>query len=153
MDPVATSRPVFTCGKPTGAAAGTRSSVANRRMTANGGISNRHSGESIIVPRRTNIAHLHRPWRAGKACAESAGTVAARFPKATSNRARPSNAPASLRPIAEWKRSNRQTAHIRHHARTRFTILRSSWLAMDLTLGFTRDGCERLGMCKVEIQS
>jgi hypothetical protein len=74
-------------------------------------------------------------------------------PKATSNRARPSNATASLRPIAEWRRSNRQTAHIRHHALTRFTVLRSSWFVMDLTQGSTRDGRERLGMSKVEIQS
>jgi hypothetical protein len=73
--------------------------------------------------------------------------------KAKSNRARSSNATASLRPIAEWRRSNRQTAHIRHHALTRFTVLGSSWFVMDLTQGSTREGRERSGMSKVEIQS
>jgi hypothetical protein len=43
---------------------GTESNVANRRMIANVGISNRRSGEPIIVPRRNNIAHLRRSWRA-----------------------------------------------------------------------------------------
>jgi hypothetical protein len=41
----------------------TGSSVANRRMIANVGISNRRSGEPIIAPQRSNSAHLHRTWR------------------------------------------------------------------------------------------
>src|SRR5450759_476333 len=56
-----------------------RPRVARNRKLSQIGTSERAVSVRMIALRRSNIAHLRRPWRAGKACAERAGTVTAQI--------------------------------------------------------------------------